>query len=165
MVLGFNKKFMNSLKVGDKAPDFVLMGNDGEKFTLKKALGKWLVLYFYPKDNTPGCTMEACDFRDYSKEFSKVKALIWGISTDSLESHKKFAERHHLPFPLLADTEKDVVEKYGVWKQKSMFGIKYLGVERTTFVIDPKGKIAHIFAKVKVSNHYEEVLNFITENS
>ncbi|MGL5831117.1 MAG: thioredoxin-dependent thiol peroxidase [Candidatus Altimarinota bacterium] len=153
------------LGVGDVAPGFSLDSSKGGKYSLKDSLGKWVVLYFYPKDDTPGCTVEACNFRDSSKDYAAVGAEIYGVSVDSLKSHDKFVEKYHLPFPLLADTEKEVVEKYGVWKQKSMFGKKYMGIERVTFLIDPKGKIAQIWPKVKVANHHKEVLDFIKANS
>jgi peroxiredoxin Q/BCP len=152
---------MRNLKTGSAAPDFTLESSSGGKFSPKDAKGKWLVLYFYPKDDTPGCTKEACNFRDTVKDYEKVGALIYGVSVDSLKSHEKFINKYHLPFPLLADTEKEVVEKYGVWKEKSFLGKKYMGTERTTFVIDPQGKIAKIYPKVKVDQHHQEVLDFI----
>lgn len=152
---------MSKLEAGQKAPDFKLPSSSGGNFSLKDAQGKWLVLYFYPKDDTPGCTKEACNFRDYLKDYQAVNALIFGVSTDDLVSHKKFIEKYHLPFPLLADTEKKVVETYGVWKEKSMFGKKFWSIERTTFVIDPQGKIAKVYHRVKVDNHHQDVLDFI----
>ena len=153
------------LEAGQKAPTFSLPSSAGGEFSLADAKGKWVVLYFYPKDNTPGCTTEACNFRDSSKDYAAVNALIYGVSIDSLESHAKFIKKHSLNFPLLADTEKKVVEMYGVWKEKSMYGRKYMGIERTTFVIDGDGKIAKIFPKVSVTDHHKAVLDFIRENS
>lgn len=147
------------LEVGKKAPSFTLPDQKGNKISLKDFTGKKVVLYFYPKDDTPGCTKEACNFRDTLPDFKNVNAVVLGISADSVESHKKFAEKYNLPFTLLSDEDKKVVENYGVWKQKSMFGKKYMGVERTTFIIDEKGKIQKIFPKVRVNGHTKEVLN------
>jgi len=121
------------------------------------------VLYFYPKDDTPGCTKEACAFRDGIDEIRDRGALVLGVSVDSVESHKKFKNKHELNFPLLADTDKKVVEAYGVWKEKSMYGKTYMGIERTTFIIDKQGKISHIFPKVKVEEHYDEVLDALED--
>jgi peroxiredoxin Q/BCP len=153
-----------SLKVGNKAPAFTLPNQDGKKVSLKDFLGKKVVLYFYPKDNTPGCTKEACDFRDTFPKFEKSNAVILGVSPDTPESHKKFIEKHNLNFTLLSDTKKKVLEKYGVWKEKSMYGRKYMGVERTTVIIDENGRIEKIFPKVKVKGHAEEVLKALGEN-
>ena len=140
-----------------KAPQFTLPDQNGNKVSLKDFVGKKVVLYFYPKDNTPGCTKEACDFRDSIEDFKKIKTIVLGVSPDSVESHKKFAEKYDLPFPLLSDPDKKVLQKYGVWKEKSMYGRKYMGVERTTVVIDEKGKILKIFPRVKVKGHVDEV--------
>ena len=152
---------MASLKAGDKAPDFTLPSGDGGTVALKDLRGKTVVLYFYPKDNTSGCTKEACAFRDNIKVIEKKGAVVIGVSADSAASHNKFAEKYALPFPLASDEEKDVIKKYGVWKQKSMYGRKYLGIERTTFVIDPKGTITHVFPKVKVDGHVDEILGLL----
>lgn len=146
------------LEEGKKAPQFTLISGDNKKVALKDFLGKKVVLYFYPKDNTSGCTTEACDFRDTHPNFKKVNAVVLGVSPDSIESHQKFSEKLELPFQLLSDPDKKVLEKYGVWKEKSMYGRKYMGVERTTFIIDEKGKIQKIFPKVKVKGHVEKVL-------
>lgn len=143
---------------GMKAPQFTLKTGDGDKVSLKDYLGKKVVLYFYPKDNTSGCTKEACDFRDAHPDFKKVNTVVFGVSADSEESHKKFAEKHDLPFTLLSDPDKKVIEKYGVWKEKSMYGKKYKGIERSTFIIDEKGKIQRVFPKVRVKGHVEKVL-------
>lgn len=156
---------MAKLEVGQAAPDFELDSTDGGKFGLKDAEGKWLVLYFYPKDDTPGCTKEACNFRDRLKDYQKINALIYGVSADDLKSHAKFIEKYSLPFPLLADMEKKTIEEYGVWKEKNMYGKKFWGIERTTFLIDTKGKIAQIWQRVKVENHHQDVLDFIKTNS
>lgn len=151
------------LEVGKKAPDFSLLNQDEKKISLKDYVGQKVVLYFYPKDDTSGCTKEACSFSDDLPKFSKIDAVILGVSPDSVKSHKKFSEKYKLKFDLLADDEKNVVEKYGVWKEKSMYGRKYLGVERTTFIIDEKGKIKKIFNKVKVDGHNKEVLEALKE--
>ncbi len=149
------------LEVGKKAPAFSLLDGEGNKVRLSDFKGKKVVLYFYPKDMTSGCTQEACDFRDALPNFKKVKAEVLGVSIDSAASHKKFAEKFDLPFTLLSDEKKEVVERYGVWKEKSMYGRKYMGIERTTFIIDEVGKILNIFPKVKVTGHIEEVMNAI----
>ncbi len=143
---------------GKKAPNFKLKNQNGELVELSDFKGKNVVLYFYPKDNTSGCTKEACNFRDELPKFEGVDAVILGVSPDSVESHKKFAEKYELPFTLLSDENKDVLEKYEVWKEKSMYGRKYMGVERTTVVINKDGKIKKIFNKVKVADHNKEVL-------
>ena len=149
---------MPTLTIGDKAPDFSLPTGDGSTLSLKGLKGKRVVLYFYPKDDTSGCTREACAFRDEVKVFEKKGVAIVGVSVDSPESHRKFAGKYDLPFTLLSDEKKSMVKAYGVWKEKSMYGKKYLGIERTTFVIDEKGKIAQVFRKVKVDGHVGEVL-------
>jgi thioredoxin-dependent peroxiredoxin len=151
------------LEVGNKAPDFSLYDQDEKKISLKDYLGKNVILYFYPKDDTSGCTKEACSFRDNIPKFSKADAVILGVSPDSVKSHKKFVEKYNLPFRLLADEEKKVIEQYGVWKEKSMYGRKYMGVERTTFIIDEKRKIKKIFNKVKVDGHENEVLEALKD--
>jgi thioredoxin-dependent peroxiredoxin len=147
-----------SLEVGDKAPDFSLPADDGAKASLKALKGKTVVLYFYPKDDTPGCTAEACAFRDALPDFSKVKAAILGISRDPVASHAKFKTKFHLPFPLASDEDGEVGRAYGVWAEKSMFGRKYMGIERSTFLIDGKGIVRNVWRKVKVNGHAEEVL-------
>ena len=150
-------------EVGKKAPDFTLLDQDGKKVSLKDFTGKKVVLYFYPKDNTSGCTKEACNFRDEFPKFKKSDAVIIGISPDSVNSHKKFAEKYNLPFTLLSDEDKKVLVKYEVWKEKSMYGRKYMGVERTTYVIDENGKIKKIFNKVKVDGHNKEVMEALKD--
>ena len=152
-----------ALKVGDKAPAFKLKNQDGETISLSDLKGKPVVLYFYPKDDTTGCTKEACNFRDEFPKFGKMKAEIIGISTDSVDSHKKFADKFKLPFNLLADEKKEIVEKYDVWKEKNMYGRKYMGIERTTFIIDAEGTISKIFPKVKVDDHNKEVMDALKE--
>lgn len=149
---------MAGLKAGMKAPSFSLLTGEGKKLSLSDLKGKKIVLYFYPKDDTSGCTKEACSFRDNTGALSRKGAVVVGVSTDSPESHAKFAGKYSLPFTLLSDEKKEVVKKYGVWKEKNMYGRKYMGTERTTFVIDEEGKITHIFPKVKVDGHTEEIL-------
>jgi len=147
------------LEVGKKAPQFTLPDSDGNKVSLKDYLGQKVVLYFYPKDNTSGCTREACDFRDSLSQFNKIKIAVLGVSKDSQSSHIKFRDKHDLNFPLLSDIETKVIQKYGIWKEKSMYGKKYMGVERSTFLIDEKGKIEKIYKKVKVTDHVSQILS------
>lgn len=147
------------LEPGDKAPDFSLKSDSGESVKLSSYKGKKVVLYFYPKDDTPGCTAEACSFRDGISEIQKKGAIVFGVSTDSVESHAKFKKKYRLNFPLLSDVDKKVVGAYNVWKEKNMYGRKYMGIERTTFIIDENGKIKKVFPKVKVDGHYDEVLS------
>lgn len=146
------------MKIGEKAPAFSLESDAGDKISLKDYAGKTVVLYFYPKDSTPGCTQEGCDFRDHWAKFKKKGAVIFGVSKDSVESHKKFKEKNSFPFPLLSDPDGKVCEKYGVWQEKMLYGRKFMGIVRTTFVIGPDGKIKQIYEKVKVKGHAEEVL-------
>jgi peroxiredoxin Q/BCP len=149
--------------VGKQAPSFSLPDQDGVVHELKEYKGKWVLLYFYPKDNTPGCTIEACTIRDQFKDFKKIKAVVIGVSTDSVKSHKKFADAFNLPFTLLADENKEVVGKYGVFGEKKMMGRTYMGVKRTSFLVDPSGKIAKVYAKVKPELHATEVLADLAE--
>ena len=146
------------LKVGQKAPAFALPNQDGKVMRLSDFKGKKVVLYFYPKDDTPGCTKESCAFRDGLDEIQNSGAVVLGISGDSVDSHKKFAKKFNLNFPLLSDEKKTVLQAYGVWKEKSLYGRKFMGIERTTFIIDEQGKLDDIFQKVKVDGHLEEVL-------
>jgi peroxiredoxin Q/BCP len=146
------------LKVGDKAPEFKLIADNGESVSLKDYRGKKIVLYFYPKDMTSGCTTEACDLRDNIKKLDKKNAVVIGVSPDDTKSHLKFKDKYDLPFTLLSDESKKMLEEYGVWQEKSMYGRKYMGVVRTTFIIDEKGKIEKIFEKVKVERHVDEIL-------
>jgi peroxiredoxin Q/BCP len=147
-----------TLSIGDIAPDFTLPTDDGNSITLSKLQGKKVIVYFYPKDETPGCTTEACSFRDTKPMFDEKNAVIVGISKDSIKSHQKFKEKEKLNFILASDESGNVCEKYGVWGEKSMYGRKYFGIERSTFLIDEKGKIAKIWRKVSVPGHIEEVL-------
>ena len=151
------------LEEGKKAPLFTLPDSKGKKVALKDFAGKKVVLYFYPKDMTSGCTREACDFKDSYPDFKKLKVTVLGISADSVDRHKKFSDKYELPFTLLSNEDKKVLEKYGVWKEKSMYGKKYMGIERTTFIIDEKGKIQKIFPKVKVKGHIEEIIKTLKE--
>lgn len=146
------------LKIGDKAPEFSLISSNSKEVALKDYRGKKVVLYFYPKDDTPGCTKEACSFRDNLSRVRRKGAEILGVSADSVGSHRKFIGKYDLSFLLLSDEKKEVLKAYGVWRQKSFMGKKYMGVERTTFIIDENGKISYIFNKVKVVGHAEEIL-------
>jgi len=146
------------IEEGKKAPDFTLKDAEGKSHKLSDYKGKKVVLYFYPKDNTPGCTVEACEFRDSYKEIQKKGAVILGVSTDGEKSHKKFVEKYNLPFTLLADSEKKVVDKYSVWGEKSFMGRKYMGTTRATFVIDETGKIIKVFPKVTPKGHAKKIL-------
>jgi len=146
------------LKVGDPAPAFTAQTDSGQTVSLADFRGKKVVLYFYPKDDTPGCTREACSFRDHYAALQARGAVVLGVSTDSVASHRRFKEKYGLPFPLLSDPERRIVTAYGVWKEKTLAGRLGFGTERTTFIIDEEGRIAHIFPKVKVDGHTEEVL-------
>jgi peroxiredoxin Q/BCP len=146
------------LAVGQPAPDFKLLTDEGELVSLADYRGKKVVLYFYPEDDTPGCTKEACSFRDGIGDLQKHGAIVLGVSADSVDSHVKFKQKYHLNFPLLSDVDKVVCNAYGVWQEKQMFGRKYMGIVRTTFIIDEQGRIAKIFPKVKVDDHLDEVL-------
>jgi peroxiredoxin Q/BCP len=148
----------DELKAGAKAPDFSLPSDSGQTITLKSLRGKQVVLYFYPKDDTPGCTKEACSFRDEITQIEKAHAVVLGVSTDGLASHQKFSKKFGLPFALLSDESMVVAKTYGVYKQKSMYGRTYWGIERSTFVIDETGKLTAIFRKVKVDGHVEQVM-------
>jgi peroxiredoxin Q/BCP len=146
------------LNVGDTAPEFSLPADTGDTVSLKNLRGKQVLLYFYQKDDTPGCTKEACDFRDAIKSLGKANAVVLGVSTDDIASHQKFVGKYSLPFPLLSDENASVSKAYGVYKQKSMYGKTYWGIERSTFVIDETGTIKAIFRKVKVDGHLDEVM-------
>lgn len=150
-----------SLKEGDKAPDFTAASSDGKTVSLKDLKGKKVVLYFYPKDDTPGCTVEACSFRDGIKKIEKQDAVVLGVSPDSVASHNKFIEKFKLPFILLADEDKTICGAYGVWVEKSLYGKKYMGVARTTYLIGKDGRIEKIYEKVKPEGHTDEVLEYL----
>ncbi|HCA42158.1 MAG TPA: thioredoxin-dependent thiol peroxidase [Bacteroidetes bacterium] len=149
------------LKPGDKAPDFNLPADDGKTYSLKDFKGKKLILYFYPKDDTDGCTKEACAFRDNIKKFESKNTVVIGVSKDDINSHKKFRDKYKLNFPLISDENLDILKKYGVWQEKSMFGNKYMGIVRTTYLINEKGIIEKIWEKVKVPGHIEKLLKEI----
>lgn len=157
----------NELAVGDPAPDFTALalggayGSEGKQVSLRDFAGKSLVLYFYPKDDTPGCTVQACGLRDRWPDFSGVDAELFGVSTDSEQSHRAFIEKHGLPFPLLADEDKRMVGSYGVWVEKTVAGNTFMGTERSTFVVGPDGRIAAIFRRVKPEEHAAKVLEAI----
>jgi peroxiredoxin Q/BCP len=144
--------------VGDLAPDFTAPTDGGGSIRLKDLRGQQVVLYFYPKDNTPGCTTESCEFRDAHAEFEAKNAVILGISPDGVKSHDKFKGKFELPFTLVSDEDHQIAESYGAWQEKSMYGRKYMGIQRSTFVIDEKGKITEVYAKVKVKGHVADVL-------
>ena len=151
--------------IGKPAPDFTLPASTGETISLRQFKGKkTVILYFYPKDETPGCTKEACEFRDHSEEFDRHNAVVLGVSTDNMASHTAFRDKHRLPFPLLADEDAAVSKLYGVYKLKNLYGKKYMGIERTTFVIDRTGRIAQIYPKVKVDGHIPALLEFVGED-
>jgi peroxiredoxin Q/BCP len=149
---------MEPLELNSPAPDFTLPDQDGKEHTLSRYRGQWVLLYFYPKDDTPGCTKEACSIRDAFPRFEALNIKVLGVSVDSPESHKKFAEKHRLPFTLLSDTHKKVVVRYGVWGEKHFMGREYEGVIRSSFLIDPTGTIEKIYVDVKPEKHAEEVL-------
>ena len=151
------------LEAGEKAPDFTAKDQDGNKVKLSDFKGKKVVLYFYPKDDTPGCTKQACSLRDGFPKLKKNNIEVLGVSIDDKESHRKFIEKYDLPFTLLADTDKKVVNKYGVYGEKNMYGKKYMGTKRTTFLIGEDGKIIKIFKRVKVAEHADEVLEAFEE--
>ena len=146
------------LAVGKPAPEFELLSDAGKSVRLSEFRGRKVVLYFYPKDDTPGCTKEACNFRDGRSRLKRREAVVLGVSVDSVESHRRFKKKFHLNFPLLSDAERRVVTGYGVWKQKSLYGRTFMGIERTTVLTDEAGRIAKIFPKVKVDGHLDDVL-------
>jgi peroxiredoxin Q/BCP len=161
MINLYNKrKYMPT--VGELVPDFTLQDQDGKTHTLSQYQGKKVVLYFYPKDMTPGCTVQAEGMRDSMNDLEAKGIVVLGVSVDDVKSHKKFVEKHNLNFPLLADTDKKVVEEYGVWKEKSMFGKKYMGIQRDTFLIDEDGKLIQHFKKVNPLKHAEQVLEVLS---
>ena len=152
---------MATLKEGNKAPDFTLADARGKKVKLSDFKGKKVILYFYPRDNTPGCTQEACDFRDRNKDFEKSNTLVIGVSPDTTTSHQGFLAKHELPFILLSDPDKKVAEKYGVFQEKNMYGKKVMGIERSTFLIDEGGKLVKEMRKVKVKGHADLLLGMV----
>ena len=151
------------LKIGDKAPDFCLPNQDSEEICLRDFAGSWVVLYFYPKDNTPGCTTEALDFTALKSEFEKEGATILGVSPDSIKRHQNFITKKELQITLLSDEDKEVAQKYGVWQLKKLYGEEYMGIVRSTFLIDPDGNIAEIWTKIKVKEHAQKVLEKLKE--
>ena len=151
------------MNIGDKVPNFCLENQHGETVCLEELRGKWVVLYFYPKDNTPGCTTEALEFTELLPQFEALNASVVGVSKDTVESHRKFAEKKGIKITLLADPEKKVIKAFGVWKLKRRFGRESYGVERSTFLIDPKGRIAHVWRNVRAKGHALRVLNRLKE--
>ncbi|WP_026564338.1 thioredoxin-dependent thiol peroxidase [Bacillus sp. UNC41MFS5] len=152
-----------TVEIGMQVPNFELKANNGETVNLSNFRGTNVVLYFYPKDMTPGCTTEACDFRDQIQQFTEVDAVILGVSPDPVERHQKFVEKYGLPFLLLADTEHQLADVFGVWKLKKNFGKEYMGIERSTFIIDKEGKLVKEWRNVKVKGHVDEALTYIKE--
>ncbi|MFD1067303.1 thioredoxin-dependent thiol peroxidase [Oceanobacillus locisalsi] len=153
------------LEAGTKVNDFTLPNQDGEQVSLSDFQGKYVVLYFYPKDMTPGCTTEACDFRDHHESFGDLDAVIVGISPDPAARHQKFIDKHELPFTLLSDENHEVAEQFGVWKLKKNFGKEYYGIERSTFILDKEGKLMTEYRKVRVKDHVTDALNYLKENT
>lgn len=153
------------LAIGQPAPDFELPTDEGQLVSLTDYRGKKVVLYFYPEDDTPGCTKEACSFRDGIGDLQQHGAVVFGVSADSIDSHVKFKRKYRLNFPLLSDVDKQAIKAYGVWQEKSMFGRTYMGIVRTTFIIDEQGMIAKIFPKVRVDGHFDEVLAALRERA
>jgi len=154
---------MPELKIGDKAPEFSLVAQDGKSHSLKELKGKKVVLYFYPEDDTETCTKQACAFRNDYSEIKKMGAVVLGVSPDGNALHQKFSKKYLLNFPILSDEDKSVMKAYGVWKQKKLFGRKYIGVIRTTFIINERGIITHIVPKVRVKGHIENILRALSE--
>ncbi|MCR6105982.1 thioredoxin-dependent thiol peroxidase [Salipaludibacillus agaradhaerens] len=154
-----------TIEIGEQVPSRQLKSNSGKEVSLNDYRGKYVVLYFYPKDMTPGCTTEACDFRDNHDSFSDLDAVILGVSPDPVDRHEKFINKHDLPFELLADEDHQLAEDFGVWKLKKNFGKEYMGIERSTFVIDKEGKLIKEWRKVRVKGHVEEALNYLREVS
>ncbi|MFZ9088771.1 MAG: thioredoxin-dependent thiol peroxidase [Planctomycetaceae bacterium] len=153
------------IEPGKKAPAFSVRATDGSLVRLSSFKGKAVVLYFYPKDDTPGCTREACAFRDRLKEIEDLGAVVLGVSADSVEKHVKFTEKYSLTFPLLADTEHEIAEKYGAWREKNMYGKVSMGIQRSTFIIDGDGKVAKLWKRVSVDGHDQQVIDFLQEMS
>jgi len=151
------------MQINTLVPDFILPDQDGKEHRLSDYKGRWVLVYFYPKDDTPGCTKEACQIRDNFEDFKKSKIKVFGISADSIQSHKKFAEKYNLPFSVLADSDKKVIKLFGVWGKKKFLGKEYMGIKRTSFLINPEGKIAKIYENVKPDIHAKEVLDDIKD--
>jgi peroxiredoxin Q/BCP len=151
------------LEIGKSIPQFSLPDQDGKIHNIKDYKGKWVIIYFYPKDLTPGCTTEACNFQEALPDFNSIDAVIFGISKDSVKQHKKFANKYNLQFSLLSDENSDVCEQFGVWQKKSMYGKEYMGIARSTFIVNPAGKIVKVYPKVNVKEHHSEILNDLKE--
>ena len=151
------------LEVGSMVPKFSMPDQNGKTHNIADYKGQWVILYFYPKDLTPGCTTEACNFQESLPDFNSIDAVIFGISKDSITQHKKFADKYNLKFSLLSDENSDVCEQFGVWQKKSMYGKEYMGIVRSTFLISPEGKIAKVYPKVNVNEHHAEILNDLKE--
>ena len=156
---------MSQLNIGDKPPEFRFPADNGQEISTTGLKGRMSILYFYPKDNTPGCTAQACGFRDKLDDFNQLKANIVGISKDSIKKHENFKAKHGLNFPLASDENSDVCERYGVWKEKSMYGKTFMGIERTTFLLDEEGHIVQIWRKVKVKDHIDELHSALKQHT
>lgn len=154
-----------TIEIGKEAADFTLPNQTGKEISLSDYRGKYVILYFYPKDMTPGCTTQACDFRDHHESFAELDAVILGVSPDPAERHQKFIAKHELPFELLADEEHKVAEAFDVWKLKKNFGKEYMGIERSTFILDKEGKLLKEFRKVRVKGHVEAALEYLKEEA
>lgn len=152
------------LNLGDKIPSFKIPNQDNKIITDNQIKKKWKVIYFYPRDNTPGCTTEACDFTENLEQFNKLNCSVFGVSTDSIESHQKFIAKKDIQFDLLADTDNNMCQDFGVWQEKNNYGKKYMGIVRSTFLIDPNNILIHQWQKVKVAGHVDEVIQVLTEN-
>ena len=151
------------LEIGKSIPQFSLPDQDRKIHNIKDYKGKWVIIYFYPKDLTPGCTTEACNFQEALPDFNSIDAVIFGISKDSVKQHKKFANKYNLQFSLLSDENSDVCEQFGVWQKKSMYGKEYMGIARSTFIVNPDGKIVKFYPKVNAKEHHSEILNDLKE--
>ena len=155
----------DTLQVGDSAPDFTLPDQNGQRHSLKDYRGRWVVLYFYPKALTPGCTTQAKAIRDHMREFEGLNATVIGISGDEQKQLAKFTEKHELPFTLLGDTDREMLKAYGMWQPKKMFGHEFLGVPRATVIVNPEGKIAHVIKKASPKTHHEDVISYLKEHT
>ena len=159
------EKAEGPIEAGKAAPAFTLKDQHGEKHRLSDYKGQWVVLYFYPKDNTPGCTTQACDFRDNQKPLKKAGAVVFGVSPDDEKSHNKFTDKYGLNFPLLIDPDQKVARKYGAWREKKLYGKTFMGIVRSTYLIDPQGKVAKHWDKVRANGHIEDVLEALSERA
>ena len=151
------------LEIGKSVPQFSLPDQNGKVHNINDYKGQWVIVYFYPKDLTPGCTAEACNFQESLPDFNSIDAIVLGVSKDSVDKHKKFADKYNLQFSLLSDENSDVCEQFGVWQKKSLYGKEYIGIVRSTFLVNPEGKIVKVYPKVNVKEHHTEILNDLKE--